>query len=226
MVLRRIAEAIDRRPQTGRQRRSVLQIAAEDFARQLPTKKGRSGVTGVSGWDVSNLAHPAFWSMLLLAQRRSRYTMNLLGQIHVDAAAVQPYIEEKRAATEVLEALGGIEADSLIGFVDVAVTRFQPPNVAGAPLVPPDQATAILWSALLRGAMVGELRPEEAHDAWLAAHPDQVRSTARSVPGRRPRAAPRCCWSAGRNNGAATAGVCSSNGRATQPQPALSLHRR
>ena len=54
------------------------------------------------------------------------------------------------------------------------MTRFQPPNVAGAPLVPLDQATAILWSALLRGAMVGELRSEEAHDAWLAAHPDQV----------------------------------------------------
>lgn len=174
MALRRIAEAIDRRPQTGRRRRAILQIAAQDFARQLAEKRGRSGAVGVSGWDLSNLAHPAFWAMLLLSQRRERFAMSLLGQLHVDQAAVQPYVEEKRAATEILDALGRIEADSLIGFVDVAVTRFQPPGAAGAPLVPRDQAAAILSAALLRGAMVGELRADETQAAWLAAHPDQV----------------------------------------------------
>ena len=151
-----------------------MQIAAQDFARQLAEKRGRAGAVGVSGWDLSNLAHPAFWAMLLLSQRRERFAMSLLGQLHIDQAAVQPYVEEKRAATEILDALGRIEADSLIGFVDVAVTRFQPPGVAGAPLVPRDQAAAILSAALLRGAMVGELRADETQAAWLAAHPDQV----------------------------------------------------
>ena len=174
MVLRRIAEAIDRRPQSGRQRRAVLPIAAAAFADQLPAKTGRSGAAGVSGWDLSNLAHPAFWTTLLLSQRRNRFTISLLAQIYVDTAAVPPYVEEKRAATEILDAIGTIEADSLIGFVDVAVTRFQPPNTAGAPLVPLDQAIVILSSALLRGAMVGELRANQAQAAWLDAHPDQV----------------------------------------------------
>ena len=174
MVLRRIAEAIDRRPQSGRQRRAILQIAAHDFSRQLAVKTGRSGASGVSGWDLSNLAHPAFWTALLLAQRRSRFAMALLGQIYVDRAAVQPYVEEKRAAREILDALGRIDADSLLGFVDVAVTRFQPPDSTGAPLVPLDQAAVILSAALLRGAMVGELRAAEARSAWLEAHPEQA----------------------------------------------------
>ena len=174
MVLRRIAEAIDRRPQTGRQRRAILQIAANEFAQQLPDKRGRSGNPGVSGWDLSNLAHPAFWATSLLSQRRERFAMSLLGQIYVDQAAVQPYVEEKRAALEILDALGRIDADSLIGFVDVAVTRFQPPRAAGAPLVPREQAAAILSAALLRGAIVGELRPDQIQPAWLDAHPDQT----------------------------------------------------
>ena len=174
MVLRRIAEAIDRRPQTGRRRRAILQIASQDFCRQLADEHGRSGALGVNGWALSNLAHPAFWTTLLLSQRRERFAMTLLGQMHVDQAAVQPYVEEKRAAGEILEALGGIDADSLIGFVDVAVTRFRPPRSEGAPLVPRDQAAAILASALLRGAMVGELRAAEAEAAWREAHPDQV----------------------------------------------------
>lgn len=174
MVLRRIAEAIDRRPQTGRMRRSVLQIAAQDFAQQLAAKTGRSGAAGVSGWDLSNLSHAAFWTMLLLSQRRRRFAMTLLGQTHADAAAVPPYVQERRAANEILEALGKIEADSLIGFVDVAVTRFQPPNTAGPPLVPLDQARQILRAALLRGAIVGELRSAGAPAAWQEAHPATV----------------------------------------------------
>ena len=173
-MLRRIAEAIDRRPNTFRVRRSILQIAADDFVAQLPKKKGRSGAYGVSGWDVSNLAHPAFWSMALLSERRERYAMRLLGQVHQDQAAVQPYVQEKRAAEQVLRSLDGIDADSLVGFVDAAVMLFQPPGSSGAPLIPTDQAGEILRLALLRGAMVGELRPQEVRDAWSVAHPDQI----------------------------------------------------
>ena len=174
MVLRRIAEAIDRRPNTYRVRRSILQIASEDFVKQLPKKKGRSGAWGVSGWDLSNLAHPAFWSMALLSQRRQRFAMTLLGQIYQDQAAVQPYVQEKRAAQQVLTGLEGIEPDSLVGFVDAAVMMFQPPGASGAPLIPNDQAAEILRLALLRGAMVGELRAEEVREAWSVAHPDQI----------------------------------------------------
>ena len=174
MVLRRIAEAIDRRPNTYRVRRSLLQIAADDFTTQLPKKKGRSGAWGVSGWDLSNLAHPAFWSMALLSQRRDRFAMTLIGQVYQDRAAVQPYVQEKRSTEQVLDSLNGIDPDSLVGFVDAAVMLFQPPGATGAPLVPTDQATEILRLALLRGAMVGELRTEEIRDAWTEAHPDQV----------------------------------------------------
>ena len=137
MVLRRIAEAIDRRPNTYRVRRSILQIAADDFAAQLPKKKGRSGAWGVSGWDVSNLAHPAFWSMALLSQRRRRFAMSLIGQVYQDQAAVQPYVQEKRAAEQVLRGLDGVDPDSLVGFVDAAVMLFQPPGASGAPSSPP-----------------------------------------------------------------------------------------
>ena len=174
MVLRRIAEAIDRRPNTYRVRRSILQIAADEFVAQLPQKKGRSGGYGVSGWDVSNLSQPAFWSMALLSQRRERYAMRLIGQVYQDQAAVQPYVQEKRSAEQVLQSLEGIDVDSLVGFVDAAVMLFQPPGSSGAPLVPTDQATEILRLALLRGAMVGELRPEEIRAAWSESHPDQM----------------------------------------------------
>ncbi len=174
MVLRRIAEAIDRRPQSGRVRRSILAIAAQDFSSQLPQKRGRSGAVGASGWDISNLAHPAFWTMALLSQRRERFAMTLLGQIYVDRAAVTPYVQEKRAAEQVLNAIGTVDPDSLVGFVDAAVMLFQPPGSSGAPLVPLDQASEILRLALLRGAMVGELRPDEIAAAWSTAHPDQL----------------------------------------------------
>ena len=73
-----------------------------------------------------------------------------------------------------LHGLEGIDSDSLVGFVDAAVMLFQPPGSSGAPLVPPDQATEILRLALLRGAMVGELRPNDVRAAWSDAHPDQV----------------------------------------------------
>ena len=152
----------------------MLHIAADDFVGQLPKRKGRSGNWGVSGWDVCNLAHPAFWSMALLSERRERYAMRLIGQLYQDQQAVQPFVQEKRATEQVLVGLEGIEADSLVGFVDAAVMLFQPKGSSGAPLVPADQAAEILRLALLRGAMVGELRQAEVRDAWTAAHPDQV----------------------------------------------------
>jgi len=174
MVLRRIADAIDRRPKTGRERRAVLQIAARAFADQAPERKGRSGAVGVSGWDLAKLAHPAFWSMVLLGSRRDRFAMALLNQVHPDTTAVAPYVQEKRAAEQVLDGLGRIDPDSLLGFVEAAVMRFQPPGTSGAPLVPLDQAVEILQLALLRGAMISELRPDDLQVAWREAHPDQI----------------------------------------------------
>ncbi len=172
MVLRRIAAAIDRRPQGYKRRRSILHIAAGDFLKPLKPRKGESGGAGVSGWDLSNVAHPAFWAMLLLSERRERFPMRLLGQLYQDAAAVQPYVAEKRSTQDILNATPGIDADSLIGFVDVAVMQFRPGSATGAPLVPRGQAHEILRAALLRGAMVGELRPEAVEDAWVSAHPE------------------------------------------------------
>ena len=169
-MLRRFAEAVDRRPQSGRRRRSLLHIAAADFADRLKPHRGATGATGVNGWDLCNLAHPAFWTMLLLSRRRKRFAMTLLGQVHQDADAVEPYVREKRAASEILDAVG-LDPDSLIGFVDAAVARFLPPDVSGAPLIPQDQARAILAAALLRGAMVGELRPDQAEQAWTTSNP-------------------------------------------------------
>lgn len=171
-MLRRFAAAVDRRPQTGRRRRSILHIAADDFASRLKPRRGASGATGVNGWDLCNLARPAFWTMLLLSRRRKRFAMTLLGQIHQDADAVEPYVREKRAAQEILDATG-LDPESLIGFVDAAAARFLPPNTSGAPLIPPDQAHAILAAALLRGAIIGELAPTEAQTAWSQTNPDQ-----------------------------------------------------
>ncbi|MEE9277571.1 MAG: hypothetical protein V3V06_04105 [Dehalococcoidia bacterium] len=179
MVLRRIASAIDRRSDGARRRRAILQIAASDFLSQLQQRKGSKGGTGYAGWDLSNLAQAAFWSTVLLSQRRERFAMTLLGQAYVDSAAVQPYIQEKRATQEILDATPGIDADSLIGFVDLAVHQFQPPGSSGVPLVPRSQAIEILKAALLRGAMVGELRAEVVEGAWVEAHPE-----ARSQPAR------------------------------------------
>ncbi len=93
MVLRRIAGAIDRRPTGARQRRAILQIAAADYLSKLRIRQGRAGGEGYAGWDLSNLTHPAFWSAVLLSQRRERFSMRLLGQIHADAAAVAPYVQ-------------------------------------------------------------------------------------------------------------------------------------
>ncbi len=172
MVLRRIAAAIDRRPQSARRRRSVLHIGANDFLGQLRPQRGRKGGEGYAGWDLSNLAHPVFWSALLLSQRRERFAMTLVAQVHQDTTAVTPYVQEKRATQEILSAIPGIDADSLIGFVDVAIHQFQPPGSSGVPLVPRSDALEILKAALLRGAMVGELRPDPVREAWLASHPE------------------------------------------------------
>lgn len=169
-MLRRFAEAVDRRPQSGRRRRSLLHIAAADFAERLEPRRGATGAAGVNGWDLCNLARPAFWTMLLLSRRRKRFAMTLLGQVHQDVDAVEPYVREKRAASEILDAVG-LDPDSLIGFVDAAVARFLPPNVSGAPLVPKDQAHTILAAALLRGAMIGELRPAQVEQAWTDSNP-------------------------------------------------------
>ena len=172
MVLRRIAAAIDRRPQGYHARRAVLNIAANEFLRPLKTRRGSQGGEGVSGWDLSNVAHPAFWSTLLLSQRRERFAMTMIGQIQRDMAAVTPYVAEKKATQEILTAIPGIDTDSLIGFVDVAVMQFRPSSSSGTPLVPRQQALEILKAVLLRGAMVGELRPEAARESWLASHPE------------------------------------------------------
>ena len=176
MVLRRFAEAIDRRPQGYRARRAILNIAANDFLRLLKAKRGASGGEGVSGWDLSNVAHAAFWSTLLISQRRKKFTMTLLGQVYQDTAAVAPYVEEKRTAAEILRATEGIDADSLVGFVNVAVMQFRPDGASGAPLVPREEAHKILRAVLLRGAMVGELASAMAQEAWLGSHPEGKRS--------------------------------------------------
>ena len=111
-----------------------------------------------------------FWAMLLLSQRRERYGIRLLGQVHADTKALRPYVAEKRAAKQVLEAVPGIDPDSLIGFVDVAIMHFRPPASTGTPLVPAEEAVELLKASGLRGAMVGELRPESVREAWLAGH--------------------------------------------------------
>lgn len=176
-MLRRFAEAIDRRPDTGRRRRAILHIAAADFASQLRPRRGASGATGVGGWDLCNLAEPAFWTMLLLSRRRKRFAMTLLGQVHQDRDAVEPYVREKRAAQEILDATG-LDPDSLTGFVSTAAARFLPPGATGSPLIPSEQAHAILAAALLRGAMIGELAPEKAPPTWSKLHPEQSLSEA------------------------------------------------
>ena len=176
MVLRRFAEAIDRRPQSYRTKRAILNIGANDFLRPLKAKQGANGGDGVSGWDLSNVAQAAFWSTLLMSQRRKRFTMTLLGQVYRDAAAVAPYVEEKRAASEILKATEGIDADSLAGFVDVAVMQFLPDGASGVPLVPREEAHKILRAALLRGAIVGELATDAVREAWLKSHPQGQRS--------------------------------------------------
>lgn len=171
-MLKRIAQAIDPRDRAPkRRRRAILEIAARDFAGQLPVKTGSKGGTGYDGWKLSNMCHAAFWAMLLLSQRRERFAIRLLGQMYKDTKSLRPYVAEKRATREVLEAVPGIDADSLIGFVDVAITHFRPPKSTGAPLVPYPEAIELLKAAGLRGAMVGELRPEAAREAWLADHP-------------------------------------------------------
>lgn len=169
-MLKRFAEAIDPRDKTPKRRRAILEIAARDFATQLTVKTGSKGGTGYDGWKLSNMCHAAFWAMLLLSQRRERFAIRLLGQMYKDTKALRPYVAEKRATLEVLEAVPGIDADSLIGFVDVAITHFRPPASTGAPLVPHPEAIELLKAAGLRGAMVGELRSEAAREAWLAGH--------------------------------------------------------
>ena len=174
MVLRRLAAAIDQRPKGYQRRRAVLTIAATEFVRQARPRTGKQGTPGFGGWDLSHLAHAAFWSLVLVSHRRDRLAMTLLGQVHPDTAAVRPYVQEKKATQEILDALPALDADSLIGFVDVAVTQFLPPGVSGEPLVPGIDALEILKAALLRGAMVGELAPDAVRDAWLAAHPESA----------------------------------------------------
>ena len=169
-MLKRIAEAIDPRDKAPTRRRAIVEIAARDFLSQLPVKTGSKGGTGYDGWKLSNMCDAIFWAMLLLSQRRERFAIRLLGQVHRDTKALRPYVAEKRATKEVLEAVPGIDADSLIGFVDVAITHFRPPSATGAPLVPQPEAIELLKAAGLRGAMVGELRPEAVREAWLTGH--------------------------------------------------------
>ena len=139
-MLRRIAESIDPRDKTPKRRRAILEIAARDFLTQLRAKKGSKGGRGYDGWELSRLCDAMFWAMLLLSQRRERYGIRLLGQVHADTKALRPYVAEKRAAKQVLEAVPGIDPDSLIGFVDVAIMHFRPPASTGVPLVPAEEA--------------------------------------------------------------------------------------
>lgn len=176
-IIRGLAKAVTRDPPPRGRSRAILEIAAADFLNRLSRKAGKSGRSGYAGWEVSNLAGPAFWAMLLLSQGRRRFGMSLLAQIHSDRAAVRSYVQEKQAAQEILAAIPGIDAESLTGFVDVAISQFQPSGVAGEPLVPPAAAQEILKAALLRGAIVGELRPEAVQAAWTTSH---------TAPGRTP----------------------------------------
>ena len=113
-------------------------MAARDFLGQIRRRRGRKGGEGYAGPDLSRVALPAFWATLLLSQRRKRLAMTLIGEEHKDAAAVRPYLREKQAAREILDAIPGIDAESLVGFVDVAIGQFQPPGASGRPLVPTD----------------------------------------------------------------------------------------
>ncbi len=172
--LRRFADALESGPNRRGRRRSVLDAAAADFLSQLRARTGTQGGAGYAGGDLSRMAAPAFWTMLLLSSRRQRLAMHLLAQEYPDAAAVRPYAQEKNAALEVLSAIPGIDADSLIGFVDVAIDQYRPDDRPGDPLIPRADALQILRAALLRGAMVGELRPEGVPTAWIAAHAAQA----------------------------------------------------
>ena len=171
-VFRRFAKALIHSDDVRRRRRTVLEIGAQEFLSKLRVRQGRKGGQGYGGWELSNIAEPAFWATLLLSQRRQRFAMRLIDQQYPNTAAVTPYVREKQATQEILDAIPGIDAGSLIGFADVAIGQFQPAGMKGEPLVPSQAATEILKAVLLRGAMVGELRPEAARDAWLAAHPE------------------------------------------------------
>jgi len=171
-VFRRFAKALIHEDDMRRRRRTVLEIAAQEFLSQLRMRQGRKGRKGYGGWELSKVAEPAFWSMLLLSQRRERFPIRLISHQYPGTAAVAPYVKEKQAAQEILDAIPGIDADSLIGFADVAISQFQPTATQGEPLVPHAAAIEILKAVLLRGAVVGELRSDAARDAWLAAHPE------------------------------------------------------
>ena len=171
-VLRRFAKALIHPDDVQRRRQTVLEIGAQEFLSKLRVRQGRKGGQGYGGWELSNIAEPSFWSTLLLSQRRQRFAMRLVDQQYPGTAAVTPYVKEKQATQEILDAIPGIDAGSLIGFADVAISQFQPASMKGEPLVPPHAAMEILKAVLLRGAMVGELRAEAARAAWLAAHPE------------------------------------------------------
>ena len=171
-VFRRFAKALIHEDDVRRRRRTVLEIGAQEFLAKLRVRQGRKGGKGYGGWELCAIAEPAFWSTLLLSQRRDRFAMRLLSQQYPGTAAVAPYVKEKKAAQEILDAIPGLDADSLIGFADVAISQFQPAGAQGEPLVPQTAALEILKAVLLRGAIVGELRAAAARDAWIAAHPD------------------------------------------------------
>lgn len=172
MLLRRLADALER-PAKGRPGRAVLQVAATDFLTQLQPRAQRDVARDYPGWELSDLARPAFWSCLLLSQRRDEFALRLLREVHPVPATAQRYVEEKRATQEILDAIAAIDVESLLGFADLAVQRFQPAgSAAAAPVVPRASALEILEAALLRGAMVGELRPEAVEGAWLGSHPE------------------------------------------------------
>ena len=170
MVLRRIADALDRNANTTQRTRSVLQTATIEFLDTLPKQRGHLGGNGSGGCELSNLCQAAFWTMAILSHNHEKLTIQLLKEIHPEKRAYTSYEEEKVKAEDILKSIGFIEPDSLIGFVDIAIYQFQPNGNSGEPLIPQYPATEILKSVLLRGAITGELCTDQIQDAWYTAH--------------------------------------------------------
>ena len=106
-MLKRIAEAIDPRDKAPKRRRAIVEIAARDFLSQLPVKTGSKGGTGYDGWKLSNMCDAIFWAMLLLSQRRERFAIRLLGQVHRDTKALRLACPEEKTRPWVHRQGGG-----------------------------------------------------------------------------------------------------------------------
>ena len=174
MVLRRIASAMEPRTQGARRRRSICLSPPTTSWRPCARIAAAKAVTATAAGDLSRVAAPAFWASLLLSQRRERFTMTLLGQIHRDAAAVRPL---RRRKTGHARHPGGNPLDRRRLADRLRQRRCDAVPAAGivrGAACPDPDAQEILNATIVRGAMVGELRPEAAREAWLAAHPPRA----------------------------------------------------